>query len=387
MKNYFGFLFAALFGLASCTMTTEGEDPYVSGNYVQDVFVRFENVEQDVPDTRADEAGKTRTDKVSFGSGYLFFVTGQGNIKLCYRISPTGGTATNFNQRVINVDDFWGAASGASGYPFQNVSGEVTQVYIIGNMPDAVTEADVRAKTTLTELKKLAVPLTGQSDIDHVTMDGIGALTTVGSDPTKKEVSVQLTPLCARIEIAKVTATGAVTDYKLRAIYVSHFYNEMALNEDNDPAKQELFILGGGADYITTYKLMCDVADVKTDPDAVLAPTTSKVAAAINGVWGYQFFPGTDADRVSPRVVVQLTDIVSTIGTYGDPQYLNIRGFKTSSDPNAQPMGLSRGQVYKIEDLQFKESDLSDVPNPADITLTVKVSVNPWSVTVVKPVM
>ena len=35
MKNYFGLLFAALFGLASCTMTTEGEDPYVSGNYVQ----------------------------------------------------------------------------------------------------------------------------------------------------------------------------------------------------------------------------------------------------------------------------------------------------------------------------------------------------------------
>ena len=94
-----------------------------------------------------------------------------------------------------------------------------------------------------------------------------------------------------------------------------------------------------------------------------------------------------DADRISPRVVVKLTDIVSTIGTYANTQYLNIRGFKTSSDPNAVPMGLARGQVYKIEDLQFKESDLSDVPNPADISLTVKVSVNPWTITVVKPVM
>ena len=88
-------------------------------------------------------------------------MTSQENIKLCYRISPKGGTSTNLDQLVINVDDFWGKASGASGYPFQNVSGEVTKVYIIGNMPDAVAEATVRAKTTLTELKKIAVPLPG----------------------------------------------------------------------------------------------------------------------------------------------------------------------------------------------------------------------------------
>lgn len=385
MKNYFGLLFAALFGLASCTMTTEGEDPYVSGNYVQDVFVRFENVEQDVPDTRADEAGKTSTDKVSFGSGYLFFVTSQENIKLCYRISPKGGTSTNLDQLVINVDDFWGKASGASGYPFQNVSGEVTKVYIIGNMPDAVAEATVRAKTTLTELKKIAVPLPGQNNINYVTMDGIGALTNSSDgNATHKDVSITLNPLCARIEIAKITATGAVTDFKLRAIYVSHFYSKMALNETNDPATQLLFILaGGGADYDKDYKLMSDVA-AGTD---VLAATKSKVAAAAKGVWGYQFFTGKNANRVPPRVIIKLTDIVSSIGTYGNPQYLNVRGFKTTSDPNAPAMALSRGKVYKIDDLQFKENDLSSVPNPADITLTVKVSVTPWVVTIVKPVM
>lgn len=388
MKKIFGLMVVTLLGLASCTMTTEEDEKEggVNTDYVQDVFVKFENVEQTMPGTRADEAGKTGTDKVSFKSGYLFFVTAQENIKLCYRITPAGGAVTNINQRVINVDDFWGDASGATGYAFQNVSGEVAKVYIIGNMPDDVTETTVRSKTTLTELKKIAVPLTGQSKIDAVTMDGIGALSTVGGDVTQKEVSVELSPLCSRIEIAKMTATGAVTDYKLRDIYVSHFYSEMALNEDNDPTKQILLALPDLTAY-TTYALMCDRSDVTTDPDAVLAVTTSKIAAAANGVWGYQFFPGKDADRVSPRVVVKLTDIVSSIGTYANPQYLNIRGFKTSSDPNAVPMGLARGQVYKIENLQFKESDLSDVPNPADISLTVKVSVKPWTVTVVYPVM
>lgn len=388
MKKYFGLMVATLLGLASCTMTTEENEEVINADYVQDVFVKFENVEQSKPGTRADEAGKTGTDKVAFASGYLFLITNQDNIKLCYRITPSGGAATNLAQRVINVTDFWGDASGATGYAFQNVSGEVKKVYIIGNMPDAVAEATVRSKTTLSELKDIAVPLTGQSDIEHVTMDGIGTLSAVGGDNTKQEVSVQLSPLCSRIEIAKITATGAVSDYKLRAIYVSHFYSEMALDEDNDPTKQQLFILGGGgADYTATYKLMCDEADVSANPDAVLAATTSKVATPANGVWGYQFFPGIDADRISPRVVVKLTDISSTIGSYANTQYLNIRGFKTSSDPNAVPMGLARGQVYKIEDLQFKESDLSDVPNPADISLTVKVSVNPWTITVVKPVM
>ena len=389
MKKYFGLMIVTLLGLASCTMTTEENEEVVNADYVQDVFVKFENVEQTRPGTRADEAGKTNSDKVAFASGYLFLVTNQDNIKLCYRITPTGGAATNLAQRVINVDDFWKDASKPAGYAFQNISGEVKKVYIIGNMPDAVAEATVRSKTTLTELKDIAVPLTGQSDIEHVTMDGIGALSAVGGDETKQEVSVQLSPLCSRIEIAKITATGAVSDYKLRAIYVSHFYSEMALDEDNNPATQQLFVLGnsGGADYAGTYQLMCDEADVNANPDAVLTTTVSKVATPAHGVWGYQFFPGIDADRISPRVVVKLTDIASTIGSYASPQYLNIRGFKTSSDPNAQPMGLARGQVYKIEDLQFKESDLSDVPNPADISLTVKVSVNPWTITVVKPVM
>ena len=71
MKKYFGLMVATLLGLASCTMTTEENEEVINADYVQDVFVKFENVEQSKPGTRADEAGKTTTDKVAFASGYL----------------------------------------------------------------------------------------------------------------------------------------------------------------------------------------------------------------------------------------------------------------------------------------------------------------------------
>lgn len=382
MKKLFTLMAIALMGLASCTLD---DDNSSNTNYVQDVFIRLDNASR--PGTRAEETSKgdTDADKVKFANGYIFFITGQGSIKKCYRITDTGTTDDLVNNS-ISIDSFWADAT-SSGYLFQNVSGEVKQVYIIGNI-SGVSEATIRSKTMLKELKEIAVSVSTQSDVDHVTMDGLDTtLETIGADDTKKKADITLVPLSSRIEIAKFTATGSVTAFKLQGIYVSHFYNEMPLNETADAAKNELFALNGGADY-TQYTTMCDVAAA---PAAGLGTNTGTLATptSSNDVWAYQFLPGSNTGRVSPRLVIKINEVAASVGSF-DPTktyYLNIRGFKATGAGNVDPMAVERGKIYKIANVSFNESDISDIPNPADISLTVTVSVKNWVVENVEPVM
>lgn len=386
MKKFFTLMAIALMGLAGCTSDDDAID------YVQDVFIKLENAAR--PDTRAEEPskGSSDTDKVTFSSGYIFFITNQGSIKKCYRIAPAG-TPTDLPNNVISISEFWGSASGNNGYLFQNVSGEVTQVYIIGNIPDSgnTTVSDIRAQTTLTKLKELTIPVTTQSDIDDVTMEGL-ASSLINLDPndtTKKKAEVTLEPLCSRIEIAKITSGGNVTGYKLQGIYVSHFYSELPLNENAVSSKQQLFTTApGGADY-TTYACMCDVATVPADGLGIKAGAAT--APDAGNVWAYQFFPGANADRISPRIVIKLNNVAASVGNFATSDnnfyFLNIRGFKAINAGDVDPMSVSRGKIYKIENVAFKENDISDIPNPADISLTVNVSVKNWVVETVEPVM
>lgn len=390
MKKFFTLMSIVLIGLTSCTLE---DDNSTNTDYVQDVFIKLENAGQ--PGTRASEPSKgdTDADKVTFSSGYIFFITRQGSIKKCYRIAPAG-TATDLTQNVISISEFWdGASNSSAGYLFQNVSGEVTQVYVIGNIPDSGTTAEnvIRSQTTLTKLKELTIPVTEQNKIDLVTMDGLATtLTTVeGSDGTKKKADITLTPLCSRIEIAKITSTGNVTGYKLQGIYVSHFYSEIPLNETAIASTQQLYSIGGGGtDYSQTYACMCDEATIPDDglgtqSNAVTTPTTS------DNVWAYQFLPGTNTGRISPRIIIKLNGVTASIGNFdaNANYFLNIRGFKASGAGDVDPMSVSRGKIYKIANISFKENDISDIPNPADISLTVTVSVKNWVVETVEPVM
>lgn len=385
MKKLLGILFMALLGMTSCTMEDGGEA--TGADRLQDVYIKFENA--GTPGTRAEEASKTGTDKVSFSNGYIFFLTGQDNVKKCYHILPTGQTANKANNE-ITLADFWGGAS-SGGYLFSNVSGEVTKVYLIGNMPSTISDTDVRSKTTFAKLKELTSGIETQNKVDLVLIDGADALKTApGGDATKKVADITLVPLCSRIEIAKITAGGAVAGYKVQGIYVSHFYNKMAFNETSVAGNLEKYAAGGGADYTTKFASLCDVATVPatglgTQTGLATAPATS------TNVWAYQFFPGNNTGRVPPRIVIKLNGVSvnAGFGSFDSTKdyFLNIRGFKATGAGDVDPMSLERGKVYKIANVAFEENDISDVPNPADIDLTVTVEVAAWVPKTVEPIM
>lgn len=404
MKKLFILMSIALMGLTGCTEEVSYQNN-TDMDYLQDVYIKFENAAQ--PDTRADEPSKGNTDKASFASGYIFFLTNinastnidtdtKVRIKKCYRITPSGGTATDLSNHIINLSDFWDSAS-KTGYPFSNVSGEVKGVYIVGNIPDTgnTTEANIRSITTLKELREVVIPMSAQSAVGTVSMDGTAkTLTDVSAshDGTAMKATVDLQPLCSRIEIAKLTAGGKVTAYRVQGIYVSHFYSEMPWNETAVAGKQVLYDATTESATYTTYSFMCDKATSTTTTlgkQTGSAPAIATAPATANNVWAYQFLAGNNSGRIPPRVVIKLNGVTSSITGAFDSSafyYLNIRGFKTTTG-NSDPMAVTRGKIYKISDIPFKENDISDIPNPNDVSLTVTATVKNWVVENVYPVM
>lgn len=353
----------------------------------QSIYLKLGNA-QTRANTRSDEVQLDNTDAVELTDGYIYFVTAQDGIKAIYKIEKS--TTTNIDQKTIKLSDL------QAGYKFTNISGEVASVYIVGNPNLTTNEEDVtmRSFTTLTALKAgVNISLSTQNNVSDLTIEGSGTVTAANATDLDVDASaiatgdrqaiITLKPLCARIEIAKLTASGTISGYTLQGIYINPFHIQTALNGVLIAADQKSeealsnFDSSVATSLYHTYPSMCDdnALSIGTKSDLITTPIT------IGGAWAYQYFAAT-----TPRVIVKISGVTSTgTGTFPGTQFLNVRGFRDSS--NNVITTLQRGNVYKITDLVFTESHLSQVPDPEDINLWVKVSVTPWVINTVTPDM
>lgn len=362
--------------IASCTAN---EEEGLGMNDSQTIVLRIGSA----ADTKA--VGDPGTvSGTSLKNGYLFFVNKNGAIRRCYKLLDDGSSSAENLQ--ITVGDI----QKPGGYTFNNVPGDISQVYILGNVPESggTTETNIRSKTTLTGVQAIKIQVTDQTDFSGVTMDGIG---NVEGEGTTKTVTVNLTVLCSRLEIPSLKAGGDIKSYKVKGVYVSHFYTQMPLNETvsgDDLIKLTTENKNDNYNASTgTYKCMADINDSGWE-----GANGTPLSPAMGDVWGYQFIPGKSGGRVGIRVVIELSDITSNTEdqTYSGTQYLNIRGLVTSDPGTAdpKPMDLVRGKIYSMgTNLTFDEGDLSPIPNPEDIKLTVTVKVNDWIPETVYPIL
>lgn len=317
----------------------------------------------------------------------MFFATEKGAIRRCYKLLDSGDTD------IANLEILVTDITGVDGYTFDNVPGDVAKVYILANVPESgeTTEDNIRKQTTLDGVKALNIQVTDQKTYTSVTMDGLGNVSKKadGGD-NEKEVTVNLKVFCSRLEIPSLTASGDITSFKVKGIYVSHFYKQVPLTEEVAAGQLYKYTDAGKGDYSSTYSMLADVDDGSNGLGEGTG-TTTVTAGSGSEVWAYQFIPGASgAGREGIRVVIALSDITGSTGSYSGTQYLNIRGLvaNTNSDPNPTPMSLERGKIYNMgANLTFDEGDLSPVPNPDDISLTVKITVTPWGVETVKPIL
>lgn len=367
--------------IASCTAN---EEEGLGMNDSQTIVLRIGAA----ADTKAVETPGTGSDKATLTNGYMFFATEKGAIRRCYKLLESGKGSTNIAKLEILVSDI----TGVDGYTFDNVPGDVAKVYILANVPETgeTAEATIRSKTTLDAVKALNIQVTDQKTYASVTMDGLGNVSkkSDGGD-NEKEVTVNLQVFCSRLEIPSLTASGDITSFKVKGIYVSHFYKQVPLTEEVVAGQLYKYTDAGKGDYSSTYSMLADVED--SDGAGIGETSGTTVSAGASKAWAYQFIPGASgAGREGIRVVIALSDITGTSGTYEGTQYLNIRGLvaNDNDDPNPAPMSLVRGKIYNMgANLTFDEGDLSPVPNPDDISLTVKITVTPWGVETVKPIL
>lgn len=362
--------------IASCTAN---EEEGLGMNDSQTIVLRIGSA----ADTKAVGDPGTSSDMATLTKGYMFFATEKGAIRRCYKLLDSGDTD------IANLEILVTDITGEDGYTFDNVPGDVAKVYILANVPETgeTAETTIRSKTTLAGVKALNIQVTDQADFEKVTMDGEGDVTGMGNE---KEVTVNLKVFCSRLEIPKLIASGDITSFKVKGIYVSHFYKQVPLTEEVAAGQLYKYTDGGKDDYTTTYSMLADVDD-GADGLGEGTGTTTVTAGSGSEVWGYQFIPGASGSgREGIRVVIALSDISGSTGSYSGTQYLNIRGLVANddNDPNPDPMALVRGKIYNMgANLTFDEGDLSTVPNPDDISLTVKITVTPWGVETVKPIL
>lgn len=377
IKSLFALAVLAVTSLTGCSNTNDPSSE--SGE--QTIYLKLGNVQSSVS-TKSDEAKLGNSDAVTLTDGYIFFITAQDGIKDFYRME-TGSSLpdkTSGGVKIVNINDL------KTGKGFANVSGEVEQVYIVGNLNLGNTDAEdaiIKNFSTLTNLKKQLISIGTQNNATDLTIDGIATVQDAaegdfgGAKTGDRKAVVSLTPLCSRIQIDKVTAEGVINNFTLNGIYVNKFYDIMPLN--SVPTSTVKDLINFPADY-TAYSSMFDYEAAVGG----LASTgsTNLVKTPTNGTWAYQFFVG---DGAVPRVVLQMSSFSTTDGTaFSGTQYLNIRGFMEGT---TQLTKLERGKIYQITDVTFKENNLSQVADPEDVSLWVQVTVKNWVVTTVTPVL
>ena len=369
MKTRFKYLAlmatALLVGFSSCSNDEDGGKPD-SGTPIS----LFLKISSDAPASYAEGAVQGAA-PVTFTSGNLYFTDGFGNIKQHYTITTGATTTTNISMSALT----------GAGETIQNLPGDVSAVYVVGNTSGLPTSGNIST------VKAAALQVQTQGTITNVNLYGeVTTLTSTGTDTYT--CTVNLAPTVARIELTNIKASGVITGFKVAGIFVDNYYSQAAVNGTVAAGN----LVNNGAvvaafdDNSTQYPtaLKPSIYDWYTTPLA--ASSLPATATTVTGsVWGYNVF-ATAAGSAVPRIVIRLTDITATAGSginYSTDQFITITGFKKAG---TSLTAIKAGEVYNIgAGLTFDETDLTPTPNMATIDVEVKVTLASWLPVTVTP--
>jgi hypothetical protein len=257
------------------------------------------------------------------------------------------------------------------------------RVYILANIPSDVTVSSLGSLNAILAAESAIALQTDYTLPAMANSTGTATLITITTPPANSvpgvaAVSVTISPLYSRMELTSVTGTGNIVSYNVTGIFVDNY--------------ADYFTLGGG--WVTT---SLHEQHQSTDFTGVLGntgswtatgtPMSSMVAnpqTAGNGdVWFYHVAGGNAITPILPRFIVRLNQIVYNDGT-SDVTITGERFITVTSYAENIPTFL-RGNIYKIGNISFSETDLTTTPNVEDVTLTVNVEVIDWIETALTP--
>lgn len=422
MKKFISMLAlsSVLLGFSACSSEENNVDTPVSDGRV---FVKLDNVVG--PTSRMTEAPKTDKESAELHNGFIVFSTPNGGIREHYEIVTSADDVVDAH--TILLDEL------REGKTFEGIPGDVTNVAIIANTTnEELNPADfhnnnIKFKADIFA-RKLQLRNQYADNMNHVALYDMKQLqgsAGVGS----MSATLELKPMVARLEIAKITPGPNVMSYKVEGIYLAGFYKESFMNQvcdradwsfpdyDNADPQAALDEFYKGYSYLanTDIKAVTETGigmgnngeqDVERDITAFYPTEDGKV-------WAYPFFGKYDQspndDHYGVRLIVKLSGLkmylkneqtgdmeLRDVYQYDinrgiDPavagiRYLNISGFV--EDPNntlAEPIQFYNGNVYVVENFEVTTQYLSEKIMPADINVNLTVSVKPWVIKKVYP--
>lgn len=267
------------------------------------------------------------------------------------------------------------------------------RIYIVGNLPGAYpgNYDAIKNLATLSAIQNYVLNTEGQDGRGHT---GVTLANESGnaipinhvSGATTASVSVNLSPLVGRLELVSAVAvdytTGAaavnpnrtytITGFTVTGVFADNYYEEFTLAGVGD----ELFSQG------TEFKQFDGIGD--EDSWGAVAGTA---IPGNDNVWAYNL-PAMTGNM--PRLILRLENISAswsdsggsgTVNFAGQIRFVTVVSYRHNNVSGAAITAFERGNIYRINGVQFNINNLSFTPNPSeDVTVTTDVDVLDWNV-------
>lgn len=324
------------------------------------------------------------------------------------KIQKAYAYVVDFNGKVL-ASGLFESAEITGGKTFSDLTSEVTDVIVIANWPSTFDPTSIANGSLLQNIELMMSNLlpayddSGEEDKDThgvkyaALYNAAAATIDKTTDTANWTAAINIAPVVTRFEIAEISGTAEISDtetysgllsYTLSGVYMNNVYTSVKLGANT------IFATGAtkldeAFDETTTFPVAgrtawsCDVFADEYEAGLTYGPT--------NGVWAYHVAPvdaSTDATK-TPQIVLHLTDVV--FGTSAadsqasdfDNLYVPIVGFKDNSGAITE---FKRGNVYRIESLEFNRTHTKTDTDPSEITLTATVTVLGWEINTVNPI-
>lgn len=246
-----------------------------------------------------------------------------------------------------------------------------------------------------------------------------------GTAGGKVEVGVEIKAVSSRIEIGKFTSTKIalpegntqtvvnIKDFYVEGIYMNQFHQVGTLDPANNLTvtdRQTVSNLSTPTNYTEShyndggYGFMCDQYDLgsATAPSYGIAPITAQAVTGTNGgwevfptvaegeaklYWSYPTLATVVQDGASqvPNIVVKLNVLYDNEGAKRQTRYLTITKYKTAGENGTAITKFDRNTAYRISNLTFNISDLTEVPYEGNKTVEATITVLAWDGIEIEP--
>lgn len=300
-------------------------------------------------------------------------------------------------------------------------------LYFMANIKTDVGQAFPAVEGTTSADARLRVDRL-QGNAQNVPMSGLSPAFTLSSG-NYYTASVEVSPIVARIEIGQVTCQNVIvgspistdiTSYKLAGVFINNVNQYVRLDATpylNSPvnivnqaawatdyatyftANPNFPYYAGGSPSAPSDWTANAFADYCSPSSAGLSfyPDATNGATIVPTVvpkpaWAFQVCPSTVPTSGQttpvgdiPHIILKLTDVQYVANPLGATTlYVVVSKYKNSVTSD-NILEFKRGNVYRIDNLVFNQTQATNKPYDANITVTCSVTVKPWVINSINP--